>query len=345
MTFSFLIVNFNGINSGVLEPCISSVVTNAPKGSQIVVCDNGSTDDSVAFLQNVDANILILKNESNIGPSRARSNAMSCLEGDIIVIMDNDALVKSVDFNAIAETYVQNPRLAILQPLILIASAGTVDYFGDFITRIGFLHQKHPPLVPFSGMLDGPVLSAKSAAMFIRREALEITGGFDSDYVIYVEETDLGWKCWLMGYENYTYRDAVFLHGFGSTTNELSKREVIFNSGYYGVRNYLGMLFSNLELRHAVLTVPIHFVVWIAFSFHCLLFKRELWRFFCQVGGAFAFLHSLPMWMQKRKWIQRERVKSDKELFPFILHRVELRQMILKAIRRPTVGNYKGYRK
>lgn len=345
MTFSFLIVNYNGINSGVLEPCITSIVDSAPKGSQIVVCDNGSADSSIEFLKGVDANILILENESNIGPSRARSNAMSHLEGDIIVIMDNDASIQSVDFTSVAETYERNPKLAILQPLILVAATGMVDYFGDYVTQVGFLHQKHRPFEPFSGMADGPILSAKSAAMFIRRQALEETGGFDSDYVIYVEETDLGWKCWLLGYENHTYSKAVFLHGFGSTTNELSKKQVIFNSGYYGARNYLGMLFSNLEFRNALTIVPTHFMLWVGFSLFCLIIKGEVWRFICQMRGLFAFIYNMPMWLKKRKLVKRVRVMTDREIFPYIFHRVEFVQMVSKAIRRPTVGRYKVYEK
>ena len=210
---------------------------------------------------------------------------MPYLQGEIVVIMDNDATISSVDFNAISDAYAGNEKLAILQPLILVASNGTVDYFGDFITRIGFLHQKHRSFEPFADLDDGPILSAKSAAMFIRREALEASGGFDSDYVIYVEETDLGWKCWLLGYENYTYKNAVFFHGFGSTTNELSKKQVIFNSGYYGVRNYLGVLFSNLELKNLISILPINLMLWTLFSFYCLIIKREVWRFWCQMRG------------------------------------------------------------
>ena len=43
--------------------------------------------------------------------------------------------------------------------------------------------------------------------------------------------------------------------------------------------------------------------------------------------------------------MQSARLKSDKEIFPSIMHRVDFGQMLLKAIRRPTVGNYKVYKK
>ena len=342
MKFSFLIVNFNGEKTGVLNKCLESINLKKPKDSQIIIFDNGSTDNSIKLIKSYAfEDLVLIKNKTNIGPSKARSEALKFIKNEITLIMDNDAYLKKIDFKKIAEIYKRQKKLAIIQPLIIINGTDQVDYFGDYLTWTGFLKQKHEPLISFNNMDDGFILSAKSAAMIIRTSALKDVGGFDPFYFIYVEETDLGWKCWLKNYYNITQKQILFYHGYGSTRSILSKKKANKNSYFYGPRNYLIMLFTNLETKNLLIIFPIHLFLWIGFSVYCLIFKFEYSRFYFQICGIMDFIINIKTVLLKRKKIQNSRKVLDKEIFKKIMTNIPLNDFIKKATRRPKVGNLK----
>lgn len=341
--FTFLIVNFNGQKTGVLRKCLLNIKNKKLKKYQIIICDNGSTDDSIRLIKSFNfKNIKLIVNKENIGPSAARENATKFIAGFITIILDNDAYLHKVNFSDLKNIYLQNKKLAIIQPLIIINNTNLVDYFGDYITSIGFLQQNYPQLQKFnSNFGDQYILSAKSAAMFIRSDILKGIG-FDKDYFIYVEETDLGWKCWLSGYYNIAMKEFTVKHGFGSTSIFLKKNKTIYNGAFYGPRNYLIMLFSNLELFNLLKILPIHIFLWIIYILFCLFIKFEIKKSFYYIKGILNFFINInTLGFEKRKKTFLIRRKKDIHIFPFIKKNINFYEMILKSMRRPKVGNYK----
>lgn len=341
MNFSFLIVNLNGEANGVLKRCLLKIKELAPKNSQVIVCDNGSTDNSIELAKSLQFNDLkIIENKKNIGPSHARYIAMKYIKNEITFILDNDAYLEKVDFNYISRLYKNKKNLAIIQPLILIEGNEKVDYFGDFLTFSGFLKQKHEPLIEFKkNTKDGFILSAKAAGMIIRTRTLFEVGGFDPFYNIYVEESDLGWKCWLKGKYNISRKKIIVKHGYGSTTKMISKKRFNKNVFFYGPRNYLIMNFTNLEFSNLIYIFPFHLILWICFSTYCCIVKFEFRRFYYQLSGIFDFFVNFGLICKKRNKIQRERILSDKKIFKKILKKFSLFEFYVKATRRPKVGN------
>ena len=344
--FSLLIVNLNGIKSRVLLKCLDSIEEYAPKGSQIIIVDNGSTDESVAslreFKSRYEGPVLIILNDANVGPSAARKQAEKYLIGNITLLLDNDAYVTASTFRDVSAKFSADPALAIAQPLLVINRSKLVDYAGDYITATGILQQvvepsTEPSIIP--NALDGQfILSAKSAGLFIRTSSLLAIGGFEDWFFIYCEETDIGWRCWLNGFHNKLFLHNVVNHEYGSSSISLGTATVAKNSAYYGARNYSALIYLN-EIgvrRYAYVSSCI--ILWLAFSISCL-FRLEVRRGVQQIRGVIDFFINVP----KLNEIRRKRCyptpKEYKEIRKKIYRKTNLYILLTKAFRRPVLGN------
>ena len=340
MSFTFLIVNLNGERSGVLKKCLSSLKNSIDCAYQVIVCDNGSNDNSIELINTFNFDdLLVLKNKTNIGPSKARHEATKFIKHEITFILDNDAYIRNCNYKRILKLFKNKKKLAIIQPLILINHTKKVDYFGDFLTNTGFLKQKHEPLSVFNGMPNGLILSSKSAATLIRTSVLKEIGSFNPYFFIYLEETDLGWRSWLHGYFNITDSSIIVDHGYGSTSKIIGKKKLNFNSCFYGSRNYLIMLTLNLELNNLIRIIPLHLLMWIIYSFYCLLIKFEVKKFYFYLLGIFSYFKNLNQIIKQRVQIQSKRVVKDEIIFKKIMSKVSLGDLYYKAVRRVKVGN------
>jgi glycosyltransferase involved in cell wall biosynthesis len=91
---SVIVANYNG--AAYLTDAIASVQRQTLHNIEIIVADDGSTDDSVALvrrLMDADARIRLLQDRQNRGPGAARNRALAVAEGEWIAVMDSDDLM------------------------------------------------------------------------------------------------------------------------------------------------------------------------------------------------------------------------------------------------------------
>tara|TARA_B100000315_G_C14499515_1_gene551652 strand:+ start:544 stop:1032 length:489 start_codon:yes stop_codon:yes gene_type:complete len=155
-----------------------------------------------------------------------------------------------------------------------------IDYVGEYIGTNGFLVQVAPAGTKDEGQFDKqyPILAAKSAGMFIKREAFDVAGGFDEDYFIYVEETDLGWRTWLAGYTVVFAPKCKVYHKFGTSSVILGKHKNDYNSKFHGTKNYILTFLKNLNFFYLVRILPVHIFLWLGLAWFSL-FQRRLNHF------------------------------------------------------------------
>lgn len=345
---SAVIVNYDG--KQYVDKCVASIFESGYTDMEVIVVDNGSVDGSVEYLKEKYAaygeRLKVLALDKNYGPSYARNEGAKLVEGKYIGFLDNDTEVeKNWAESAIAE-FEKDEKIGIIQcKLILSKEREKLDYVGEYIGQNGFLVQRAQAAEVDHGQYDQKVeiLAAKSAGMFIRKDAFEKIGGFDPDYFIYVEETDLGWRSWLAGYKAMFLPESVVYHEFGTSTVILGNNKNNYNAKFHGCKNYILTLSKNLEMKNILKILPLHTFLWIGLGWFALLTKGD----YC----SFWWIHKAVGWnilnigknLEKRRQIQSARVISDDDLFKVVMRKKPFLYYIQKVTGVHKVGNAEGF--
>ena len=345
---SVVIVNYNG--KEYVDTCVASVFQCGFSPLEVIVVDNGSRDGSVEYLrekyQDFGERFVIVPLPKNYGPSRARNEGVKKARGTYLGFLDNDTEVaKNWAETAVVE-FERDKTLGIIQcKLILAKERNKLDYVGEYLGQNGFLVQRAQGGEIDRGQYDQKVeiLAAKSAGMFMRKETFDRIGGFDPDYFIYVEETDLGWRSWLAGYRAIYVPQSVVYHEFGTSTLILGKNKNNFNAKFHGCKNYVLTLFKNLGFANLLVILPKHILLWKGLAWYVLLTKGD-WRAFWWIYRALGWhLWHFGENLRKRRAVQKHRVISDRELFKRVMKKKPFRYFIEKATGVQKVGNAEGF--
>lgn len=116
-----LITNYN--YGRFVTAAIDSVFHQTYQNCEVIVCDDGSTDDSRQILQRYasrDGRLLVVEKE-NGGLASALNKAFSVSHGDIICLLDADDLFMPEKLSMIVESYRRDPRVGLVaHPVIQV---------------------------------------------------------------------------------------------------------------------------------------------------------------------------------------------------------------------------------
>ncbi len=316
---SIIIVNHNGYH--LLNDCLKSIIANKYSNYEIIIADNGSHDKSITKIkkdfQKYLSKITLIDLKQNLGPAIARNLAFNKSHGEIIAFLDNDT---KVDPNWIIEAlshFQKNPKIGIVQSkLLLMDNPKQIDYVGEWLGTLGFLHS-----VGTYGEIDKHqydntkyILAAKSAGMFIRRQAFINAGKFDQDYFIFMEETDLGWRTWLQGYQNTFAPKSIVYHKFSSSKTILDPNFNNYLVRFHGTKNHIQTLIKNLSRPYLIKILPINIFLWFSLGTFFLLTGKFRSAINTYKGINWNIFH-LNQTLKKRKIIQNQRLVDDNFLF------------------------------
>ena len=191
-----------------------------PGLANVVVSDNGSTDDSVAFVrERYGDRVTVIENRANLGFGAGVNRALAATSSEFAFLLNSDAHVRD---RAIANALAfmdRHPRCGLAGSRIYNPDGTPQPSCGEFDTWIGaFLRSsawgEWPPLRRFANgaaLRDFPydrelrVDLAIGAALTVRRKMLDEIGAFDERFFLYHEEIDLakraadaGWESWFV---------------------------------------------------------------------------------------------------------------------------------------------------
>lgn len=193
MDVSIIITSFN--TKKLTLDCVRSIRGSCPKIKyEIIVVDNGSTDDSVAKLEKL--KIKLIKNEENVGFARANNQGIEIAKGEYILLLNSDTKVKEGVIDTLYN-FAETKRDAGVVGPRLLNSDGTIQgsvfrlptMFRAF--REYFLGQKGL-LEKYAPKGEEPVVveALVGAAFLITPLALKKVGLLDERYFMYFEDLD-----------------------------------------------------------------------------------------------------------------------------------------------------------
>lgn len=328
---SIIIVNWNG--GEVFKTCLESLSRIDYPRWELIVVDNGSTDDS----QNLALKIFsekqtykLIRNKRNLGFAPANNQGYRKAKGKYILLLNNDTKVEPDFLVKMVGRMERNKSIGVMQPKIfLMDKMSHLDNAGSFLTYVGFFeHWGFLEKDSAEFNKEKEIFSAKGACMLIRKSVADKVGLFDRDFVSYFEESDFCWRVWLAGYKVIFYPGAAIYHKVGFTTRRQNVLEI--NLHYY--KNRISSLIKNLSVANLLVILPFHLTLSLGISLlfflrgqpknSFMIIKAVLWNFW-----------SLPRILSKRRVVQKIRIKSDRELFPTILHPISW-EKFYKSLRR-----------
>ena len=241
-----VILNWNGRQH--LEQFLPSVVAHTPQQVRIIVADNGSTDDSVAFLAQQYPAIEIIRLERNYGFAEGYNRALEQVDAEFFILLNSDVEVTAGWVEPLVATLTNNRSVAAVAPKL--RSYGNRDHFeyagaaGGYIDILGYPFCRGRILSTLEqdkGQYDTAqeVFWASGAAFCCRADVFRMLGGFDADFFAHMEEIDLCWRMQLQGYKIMVEPHSTAYHLGGGTMPNESPRKL-----YLNYRNNLSMLFK-----------------------------------------------------------------------------------------------------
>ena len=208
---SIIILNFNG--AAHIEKCIESIKAHTDEPYELIVVDNASTDNSLAYLRTL-KDITLVENPENLGCPPARTQAMALARGEYVVLLDNDTIVTPGWLTTFCGYARRNPTIGLFGPcsnhVIGLQKVDEVPYedvqgLEAFARTFSDQNRGCLTIVP---RLVG-------FCMFIRRAVVDRIGAPDPRFGKFgFEDDDYVWRAIIAGFQAAIAQD-IFIHHIG----------------------------------------------------------------------------------------------------------------------------------
>jgi GT2 family glycosyltransferase len=298
---SVIIPNWN--TQRWLAGCLNGLRTQQYKDFQIILVDNGSTDDSVAFVEQryPEVKIVILPTNKGFAAAVNLGIRQSC--SDYVALLNVDTVPQPDWLASLVQIMDQSPAeiSCLASKMLSLANPDLIDDAGDTLSWYGSARKRGSgqPAQHYSQVEE--VFSVCAGAALYRRNFFEDVGDFDENFVSYLEDVDLGLRGRLGGHQ-YLYVPAAEVwhqsHGAG-----LARSRYV----YLMTRNRLALIFKNIPA--ALLLKKARMLLFGQFYFF-LVYKKP----FHSLAGIISFLITLPQILRQRRRIQQSKRVSNQDL-------------------------------
>jgi GT2 family glycosyltransferase len=236
-----VVQNWN--RSDLLQPCLAALLGQSYPSSEIILVDNGSTDDSVAYVREGFPEVTIIALPDNKGFAAGNNIAIRASSSKYIALLNNDAQPEPHWLEALVDTLAACPEVGFCaSKMLYLDDPAIIDAAGDVFYDYGAGGKRgmdQPDGLEFSQ--PQYVFGACAGAAIYRRDMLKDIGLFDEDFFLYMEDIDLSFRAQLRGHRCLFVPAARVYHQVAATTGRGSPLSI-----YYSLRNMPYVLAKNL---------------------------------------------------------------------------------------------------
>lgn len=304
-----VILNYNG--KKYLQQFLPIVLANS-NGAEVIIADNGSTDDSVAYLEKFYPEIRLLISNINHGFAGGYNVALKGLASEnwkYYVLLNSDVEVGENWLEPLLARMEQDETVAACQPKILSflqkshfeyagAAGGWLDALGYPFCRgrIFAINESD------EGQYDTAqeIFWSTGAAMMVRAKLYHALDGFDADYFAHLEEIDLCWRLKRAGYKIMAEPKSVVFHVGGGT--------LAYNTPfktYLNFRNSLYTLLKNEPTQRLWWLLPLRLLL-DGVAGALFLTEGKFEHFRSIIRAHWTFFPNFKRTLQKKKAIQEK---------------------------------------
>lgn len=245
---AIVILNWNG--KKYLKEFLPFLFSSTYPNYKVIVADNNSTDDSIAFLIETYPTIDIIKLDDNYGFAKGYNLALKQVEADYYILLNSDVKVQPDWIEPMINLLEGDKQIAACQPKILSyhhpeyfeyagAAGGWIDHFGYPFSMGRIFDVCEKDTGQYN--LAQPIFWATGAALCIRSQIFKDAGGFDNYFFAHQEEIDLCWRIQLSGYKIFNCPSSLVYHVGGGTLPKGNSLKT-----YLNFRNNNIMIYKNM---------------------------------------------------------------------------------------------------
>lgn len=249
MATSIIIVNYN--TKTLLDNCINSIYrTQLNCQFEIIVVDNNSSDNSIELKKKY-PKIEWIANKENKGFGYANNQGVAVSKYEHILLLNSDTILEESIIDKLELACNNNNKCGGISPNILYEDKTIQNTYGNFPTVLFFWLNalKIIPILPsfikeklligqpvkFTEMKEVPHILG--VAMFLKKAAFKTVNGFDTNFFLYFEETDLCDRMAQKGYRFYVMPNIHVIHLLSkSSPSSLFKTKHLNQSLFYYFR-------------------------------------------------------------------------------------------------------------
>lgn len=247
-----VILNWNG--KSLLKQFLPLVLAHSVSDTcRVVVADNGSTDDSVAFLKRTFPELPLILLDKNYGFAEGYNKALQQIDSEYVVLLNSDVETTAGWIQKLVTYMDDHPEVAAVQPKIRSykdreqfeyagAAGGFIDRYGYPFCRGRILEVVEKDRGQYDSVI--PLFWASGACLCIRNGDYNDAGGLDARFFAHMEEIDLCWRLNARGRKVVSLPSSVVYHVGGASLSKDNPRKM-----YLNFRNNLLMLYKNLPER------------------------------------------------------------------------------------------------
>lgn len=306
-----VILNYNG--KKWLEMFLPSVIEYSSE-AEIIIADNGSTDDSLDFLNDTYPTVTKIILDKNYGFTGGYNRALFQLNHKYFVLLNSDIEVTKDWLKAPVKLLEENDKIAACQPKIKSykekskfehagAAGGMIDKFGYPFCRGRIFMTAEEDKGQFEE--EVPVFWASGACLFIKGEIYKEFKGLQEEFFAHMEEIDLCWRLKTAGYEIYYTPHSEVFHVGGGTLDTSNPRKT-----YLNFRNGLALLLINLPSKYLI-PVVIYRLILDGIAGVEFLFVGHWRDTIAIIKAHLSFYKYFFVWTKARKFAKSKKVSNS----------------------------------
>lgn len=298
-----VIPNWNCVD--YLRECIASLRAQRGVELELMVVDNGSTDESVPWMESEGIPHTALP--KNLGFAPAVNLGFALTEAPLVLALNSDTVLEPDAIARMASEIDLDPRIGGVQPRLLSLirgesrspdDPGAIIYsLGQALTADGRAREDGIGLTQRErGFTPREIFGVCGAASLFRRELIDQLGGYDESYFAFYEDVDLNVRARMLGWSFRLVTEAVIWHVGNAAWNSNFDRPDAENARLVA-RNRICTQVKFMPLR----SLPRILAVEAAAIVRALFARRLL----LTLAGKGAALVQLPHLIRARRQLER----------------------------------------
>lgn len=300
-----------------LSECLESLTRQTRNDFEVIIVDNSG--QNLVRRNGLGSAVRVIENAANKGFGEAINQGAQASSSPYVATLNDDAVPQPDWLDALLKAIEQRPDVGMCASQVRLFGEDRLDSAGMLIARDASSKQRGNGRPPEDFPVTEETLFPSGSAALYRRALLEETGGFDADFFLYCEDTDLGLRARWAGWKCLYVPDAVVEHHYSHSAGRASPVKA-----YYVERNRLFVLVKNFPAG-MLLASPFAAVARYLWHAWYLVQGRGSAARFRAEGNAgpkmlwyvlrahFALLSALP-----RLWRQRQEIRVRAKITPAV---------------------------